>query len=1048
MRAIAHSTSFIDRDETSRIRLSPICLMHMGCARRTRCCRYASIQTKYSVAKAWLGMKTSACLTSMKLGTITAHLHTTNSSSHITTSSHSTSKPSDLSTSSSSSSSSSSSNYAAEPPSTDIRLASHGPGPSTRTSSSSSYLNFRASQTASLQSSQSISSRRSQTTSSPSPPPSTISTGSHSTSSPPSSSSPTYAVSHGAHREQYASPSTFHSMTHAKSHAHISSPSVDHADKNHAVDSATINRLINGTANNAKELFNSNLASSMQDAANRSRATITPAEDLISYPAFVPLSSNVPTLSNSTGGCDVYGPLCQTGSTVVGFKRRSTIATTTVACSHYLSANAQTVRTNSAAHSSWLRGFGRSPQCSSYAEIIRGSASGSSDFGVLSSCTDDGHKFGATVLPARGFLPPGISMPFGVNESTVHCCGPCAIFIPRVELLYFPEDGDVPCSKTIDTAKPSTITASANSKVAKTSFFVSDGHTFTSPSLYMKIMGTASFKDECGRLGTNVVSSTVAIAQGDMYTVSYDIPIGALLPSGHEASRLRQVAPLNTRDLSCPTWGVTGPIPSDGPKGVRVGEPFFPLLAAPEELMSVDIAWSKCIGNHWPLRFGIFDPPRALTANSFMASSTITSAPEIKSPMPIMAPGPTTTSQPQPAQTPSPDIPQATEFPSHDPAGEVSNSQSDSASGESSGNTNPGGSSPNLIDDNTSGAANSLPNSSKSDPSGNSDSESSTSNTGGSNSGTEGNNPGSEGNNSGSDGSNPAMACGDCGEESNGPGAQGSSAGSESHSADSQNNNTGSQGSNSGSGASNVGSGSNKLESPGGSGAIPHFSGTAYPMASNTHVMTIGPSTYTADKSSCYVLGPGQTLRPGNALTMSGGKIFSLASDGALAVIGSSTQHLSVVSTGAGNVAVAGASAGSGAGADAGAASNGATATFSAHGYAITATPAPSADAFVLNGGGSAFATLTPGGSFTVMGNEVISMGTDSVLEVDGSAVATMPSRTPTGVGAAIATAFNMGLNGTSAGGVPPFTGGQARLRISRCGLCLGAWTGLVALLI
>ncbi len=135
-------------------------------------------------------------------------------------------------------------------------------------------------------------------------------------------------------------------------------------------------------------------------------------------------------------------------------------------------------------------------------------------------------------------------------------------------------------------------------------------------------MGTANFMDDCGQLGIKHVSSTLAIPPGVMSTVSFDVPVGAILPRGTRASELRHLAPLKARDLACPTWGVNMPVTTDGDPDVKIAYPFYPLLVPPPELIAIDAAWRKCYTEHWPLRFGIFDPPRALTANSVMVGSS------------------------------------------------------------------------------------------------------------------------------------------------------------------------------------------------------------------------------------------------------------------------------------------------------------------------------------------------------------------------------------------------------------------------------------------
>ena len=109
-----------------------------------------------------------------------------------------------------------------------------------------------------------------------------------------------------------------------------------------------------------------------------------------SYPAFLPPAGNP---NDQTEGCNAYGPLCQTGSAVVGVNRTGTVITTTVPCSSFLSAHAVSVRADKTAFSSWRASFGRSPQCTSYARHdMSGGVTEAPDW--LSSCGKH-----ATALP-------------------------------------------------------------------------------------------------------------------------------------------------------------------------------------------------------------------------------------------------------------------------------------------------------------------------------------------------------------------------------------------------------------------------------------------------------------------------------------------------------------------------------------------------------------------------------------------------------------------------------------------------------------------------
>lgn len=83
----------------------------------------------------------------------------------------------------------------------------------------------------------------------------------------------------------------------------------------------------------------------------------------ISFPPFVRPSIN------PVAECDIFGPLCQTGSIAVGLDLTSVTKTTTVPCSYYLSAQYHSVHPQrfdqnvGVGDANYLSSFGRSPQC-------------------------------------------------------------------------------------------------------------------------------------------------------------------------------------------------------------------------------------------------------------------------------------------------------------------------------------------------------------------------------------------------------------------------------------------------------------------------------------------------------------------------------------------------------------------------------------------------------------------------------------------------------------------------------------------------------------
>ena len=167
-------------------------------------------------------------------------------------------------------------------------------------------------------------------------------------------------------------------------------------------------------------------------------------------------------------------------------------------------------------------------------------------------------------------------------------------------------------------------------------------------------------KDRCTTVGPNLVDPIVTLPPGglstwkppankwynnyDMYTVSelwHD-------PSGHFNMPIAYgIAPLNLKDLACPTWGLGRSTSIDGTVITTIGPPWLPLVVPPTEIFSLDPIWaSQCtrlLTDQFALTtFALFDPPIMLTpAALLLSTSLVYSTP---TPIPISA-GPTTTSE-------------------------------------------------------------------------------------------------------------------------------------------------------------------------------------------------------------------------------------------------------------------------------------------------------------------------------------------------------------------------------------------------------------------
>ena len=107
------------------------------------------------------------------------------------------------------------------------------------------------------------------------------------------------------------------------------------------------------------------------------------------------------------------------------------------------------------------------------------------------------------------------------------------------------------------------------------------------------------------------------------------------------------IAPLNLKDLACPTWGLGRSTSIDGTIITTIGPPWLPLIIPPTEIFSLDPIWaSQCTGlltDQFALTtFALFDPPIMLTpAALLLPTSLVYPTP---TPVPISA-GPTTPSE-------------------------------------------------------------------------------------------------------------------------------------------------------------------------------------------------------------------------------------------------------------------------------------------------------------------------------------------------------------------------------------------------------------------
>lgn len=164
---------------------------------------------------------------------------------------------------------------------------------------------------------------------------------------------------------------------------------------------------------------------------------------------------------NQTQECNIYGPICQTGSITVGVDLTSTTTTTIMPCSSYLTAQSSYLYDFNPLPGAikpywpfeWQEGFGHSPQCTSYADVweklgkFTFSNCGSNDAIVPAS--------EGIFLPSQ--IPPGVlrQIPYQVYK----CCGNCTLDVKEVRLYYFRDETESSnyChgNKTLGSPKPS-----------------------------------------------------------------------------------------------------------------------------------------------------------------------------------------------------------------------------------------------------------------------------------------------------------------------------------------------------------------------------------------------------------------------------------------------------------------------------------------------------------------------------------------------------------------------------------------------------------------
>ena len=132
------------------------------------------------------------------------------------------------------------------------------------------------------------------------------------------------------------------------------------------------------------------------------------------------------------------------------------------------------------------------------------------------------------------------------------------------------------------------------------------------------MLGTAGLRDECATVGPILTNPIVTF------------PPGALSTWGAFSGKEGVIAPLDVKDLACPTWGMGRSTASNGSVITTIGPPFLPLLVPNTQMLSLDPTWARlCTAINvytytYNQTFLIFDPPTALTPKAMMIPTSDT----------------------------------------------------------------------------------------------------------------------------------------------------------------------------------------------------------------------------------------------------------------------------------------------------------------------------------------------------------------------------------------------------------------------------------------
>ena len=196
---------------------------------------------------------------------------------------------------------------------------------------------------------------------------------------------------------------------------------------------------------------------------------------------------------NQTQACDIYGPLCQTGSITVGVDLTSQTSTTVLPCSSYLTAQSSFLVSSPDDvtpddddydyifdnwPTEWQTNFGRSPECHSYAQGQYTISNCGSGYTSVIPAADQ------LVYDPNGYpvqVPPGV-VRYWTGFEIYSCCGDCSLEVEETRLYYFPDGTTTEChhnqtSNSTSVLSTGNVGKRAQSLVRDGSIAVVSGHT-------------------------------------------------------------------------------------------------------------------------------------------------------------------------------------------------------------------------------------------------------------------------------------------------------------------------------------------------------------------------------------------------------------------------------------------------------------------------------------------------------------------------------------------------------------------------------------------